>query len=139
MEDLRVEWAKSLSRAERWEEELWLLKAEMVRTLRFFEYKSAAWFAMAGERTGVPPDIRAGLFGYAYKQSSMYHQIAKRFAGHWIELFRTNSQKLPFKWPEAYREVVLPRTQVKRRPQRQLANIRLQRDRDEAEEMEIDM
>ncbi|KLO03748.1 hypothetical protein SCHPADRAFT_808091, partial [Schizopora paradoxa] len=81
---LRVEWAKSLARAERWEEEVRLLKVEMTRTLLFLQYKSARWLDWARERTESPPDIQSGILAYAQKQAALSHQIAEKFASHWL-------------------------------------------------------
>lgn len=134
--DLRAEWAKSLARAERWEEEVMLLKAEMVRSLKFFECKSAEWLVMARERKGLLPDIRAGLTAYAHKQSRMCKDIAKKFAAHWLEIFSYNSLKLPRAWPDAYRSVARGSTQVRRRRHRQQAHIRLEK---ETVAMEVDV
>ncbi|KLO04520.1 hypothetical protein SCHPADRAFT_947640 [Schizopora paradoxa] len=144
LEDLRVEWARSLARAERWEEELRLLKTEMVRSLRFLDFKSKEWIALISKRASLLPDIRAGLSGYAHKQACMFRRIARKFAAQWIQLFRVNERKLPHTWPLAYRTVVLASTQVKRRPERQNAYKRLREDaasngEDSENEMEVDV
>lgn len=123
-----MEWAKSLARAERWEEELKLLKTEMVRSLKYLECMSVSWLSLCKERTGLPPDIGAGISGYAHKQSYLFHQMARKFAALWIDAFRLCKQKLPRAWPVPYRAVTHSRTQIQRRPHRQNAHIRLQND-----------
>ncbi len=133
--ELRAEWAKSLARAERWEEEVQLLKMEMVRSLNFFECKSISWLATAHERTDMSSDIRAGVFAYAHKQSHLCKQMAKKYATHWLDIFRFNKLKLPRSWPVAYRVTAPSSTQIQRRRHRQQAHIRLVK---ESATMEVD-
>ncbi len=45
-----MEWAKSLARAERWEEEVALLRVEMVRSLNFLDFKARQWFSRRSQR-----------------------------------------------------------------------------------------
>jgi len=135
-EDLRAEWAKSLARAERWEEEVRLLKAEMVRSLKFFQCKSVGWLAMTHQRTGLSPDIHAGVLGYAQKQSYLCDQMARKYASQWTGVLGSNGHKFPREWPVAYRAVMHSPTQIKRRPHRQQAHIRLQKET--ADNMEVD-
>ncbi len=112
-------------RAERWEEEVQLLKAEMIHSLNFFESKSIDWLALARERTNLLPDIRVGIEAYAHKQSYFCKQMARKYAAHWLDIFRFNKLKLPRAWPVAYHAISRLPTQIQRRRNRQQAHIRL--------------
>ncbi|KLO10990.1 hypothetical protein SCHPADRAFT_831771 [Schizopora paradoxa] len=138
--NLRVEWAKSLARAERWEEEVRLLKVEMSRTLLFLQYKSFWWLERARERTDVPPEVQSGILAYAHKQAALSHQIAEKFASHWLTLFAENKTKPPASWPSKYRVIRMTTTQIVRRRKRQQAFIHIQRGESTTEdgEMEVD-
>ncbi len=137
--DLRVEWAKSRARAERWEEEVQLIKVEMSRTLRFFEHRTQRWLERARQRSDLPPDIQSGVFAYACKQSHMCKQLASKFSSHWLDLLNINKLKLPSKWPTAYRVIRHVSTQILRRRHRQQAHLRLQEVETEETAMDVDV
>ena len=83
-EDMRVEWAQCMARADRWEEEAILLQEEMRRVVQFLEWRSNDWLGKANLRgDGITPAIRAGLSAYANKQASVYHNLAVRFSQRW--------------------------------------------------------
>ena len=83
-EDMRVEWAQCMARADRWEEEVVLLQEEMRRVVHFLEWKSKEWISMAGARAGViSPELHLGLSAYACKQASVFHNLAIRFCQCW--------------------------------------------------------
>ncbi len=100
--DLRVEWVKSLARAERWEEKVSLLRVEMSRSLKFLDHKAAKWLLNTSYRTDVPPDIRSGIMGYARKQSYFYRSLAKKFAVQWEAVLKSCKVPLPAAWPAKY-------------------------------------
>ncbi|KAH9977013.1 hypothetical protein BGW80DRAFT_1249823 [Lactifluus volemus] len=77
-EYLRVEWAKSRARAERWAEEVRLTAEEMQRVLWYFDWKSHWWAAQ-------------GLVAYARKQARVQQQMAEDFAKHWLPYHKANS------------------------------------------------
>ena len=52
-EDMRVEWAQCVARADRWEEEVVLLQEEMRRIVHFLEWKSKDWISRADVRANV--------------------------------------------------------------------------------------
>jgi hypothetical protein len=83
-DDMRVEWAQCIARADRWEEEETLLQEEMRRVVQFLEWRSSEWFAKTDSRAGtVAPAVHAGLSAYANKQRSVYHTLATRFCQRW--------------------------------------------------------
>lgn len=128
-QDLRVEWAKSLARAERWEEEVALLRREMARTLRFLDFKARRWFERAYERSDVPVDIRDGMAAYACKQAFFCLSLARKFASHWEQLLKSCKVPLPNAWPEEYKGLKIKATKIIRREHRTHAYIRMQSQR----------
>jgi len=83
-EDMRVEWAQCVARADRWEEEVVLLREEMRRVVHFLEWKSKDWVSRADARAGVvTPAVRSGLSAYAHKQASIFRNLAVRFCQRW--------------------------------------------------------
>ncbi len=117
--------AKSLACAERWEEEVKLIKVEMIRSLRFLEYKSELWLERARQRSNLAPDIQSGVLAYAHKQSHMCKMLARKFSSHWLGLLSLNKMKQPFNWPAAYRVIRYVPTQIRRQRHRQQAHSRL--------------
>jgi hypothetical protein len=96
-EDMRVEWAQCMARADRWQEEKTLLQEEMRRVVEFLQWRSDSWLAKVESRTGgTAPPIRAGLSAYAKKQSAVYHHLAVRFCQRW-RMFLV-SLSLPHDW-----------------------------------------
>jgi hypothetical protein len=101
--DMRVEWAQSVARADRWEEEVILLREEMRRVVQFLEWRSSDWFAKADSRTGaVTSSVRAGLSAYANKQGSVFHNITVRFTQRWRPVLISLS--LPHAWATEFLE-----------------------------------
>ena len=96
-EDMHVEWAQCMARADRWEEEVTLLREEMRRVVQFLEWQSVNWLAKADARGGTTtPAVRAGLLAYANKQSSVFHHLAVRFCQRWHSVL--TSLSLPHTW-----------------------------------------
>ncbi|KAH8105040.1 hypothetical protein DFH11DRAFT_1518992 [Phellopilus nigrolimitatus] len=117
-ESLRVEWAKSLARAERWEEEIQLVKEEMRRTLAFFDYQARWWRTESGRRQGLSPDFDSGLHAYAEKQSYIYESQAADFASLWLQILDEYKQARPTSWPSRYLALAPAVKQIRRRPER---------------------
>ncbi|KAH9974339.1 hypothetical protein BGW80DRAFT_1130440, partial [Lactifluus volemus] len=90
-EHLRVEWAKSRARAERWAEEVRLTAEEMQRVLWYFDWKSHWWAAQGKLRTTDDATLDAGLVAYARKQARVQQQMAEDFAKHWLPYHKANS------------------------------------------------
>ena len=96
-EDMRVEWAQSKARADRWEEEVDLLKEEMRQVVQFLEWRSRSWFSKVDARAlTATPATRAGISAYARKQGSIFHNLAIRFSQRWRSTLLSLS--LPDTW-----------------------------------------
>jgi hypothetical protein len=81
---LRVEWARSRARMQRWAEEIELLQEEMRRTLAYLEYRAVWWDNRCTLRTNtVFLDVRDGIRAYAAKQSAILRCRAKGFKKLW--------------------------------------------------------
>ncbi|KAG8712931.1 hypothetical protein FRC08_013919 [Ceratobasidium sp. 394] len=70
---LRTEWFRSRERYKRWEEQLVLLKREMVMTVRTFRKREETWDWKAQVRC---PTV--GMHVYALKQSRFHGELARR-------------------------------------------------------------
>jgi hypothetical protein len=101
---LRVEWAKSVARADRWDEDIILILEEMRRVLVFLGIWKALWWVLRGSaRSNVSDELREGLSAYAAKQTSIQEALAASFADEWYpELAR--SGLAPDGWPACYLE-----------------------------------
>jgi hypothetical protein len=96
-EDMRVEWAQCVARADRWEEEQTLLQEEMRRVVEFLEWRSGDWLTKVDLRTDtITPAVRSGLSAYARKQGTIFHRIAVRFCRLWRSTLVSLS--LPHSW-----------------------------------------
>lgn len=100
-ETIRHEWMTCRARADRWREELDLLQEEMSRTVAFLEWKSGSWGKGVGSRSGsVTADIQCGIDAYAFKQASIYHELAVSLANQWIPRLLTLG--LSTSWTKAH-------------------------------------
>jgi hypothetical protein len=94
---LRVEWCRLSARADRWDEEVSLLKEEMKRTISFLQWKAREWDARAGLRQySVAVDFQKGLAAYAAKQAAVFHELASSFATLWHPVLLDNA--VPCDW-----------------------------------------
>ncbi|KAN0109688.1 hypothetical protein V8E52_009034 [Russula decolorans] len=89
---LRCEWVKSKARADRWNEEVQLVKEEMRRVLAFLEWKVVWWTEEGGGKLGVTPDIADGIRAYAAKQASINRKLAQSFEMHWKSGVKTQDR-----------------------------------------------
>jgi hypothetical protein len=80
---LRVEWAKSMARADRWEEDVVMLDEEMRRVLAFCEWKADWWMRQVPLRQGVTGPLAEGLNAYAAEQADMERWIHKAWSEKW--------------------------------------------------------
>ncbi|KAK7691702.1 hypothetical protein QCA50_005102 [Cerrena zonata] len=80
---MRVEWAKTKARAERWAEEVRLLQEEMRRVLEYFEWKARWWRMKKTDRADVDIGVQRGLLAYAEKQATIFDKLGKKFALQW--------------------------------------------------------
>jgi hypothetical protein len=94
-----VEWAKSVARADRWEEDITLILEEMRRILVFLSvWKAAWWVGLSLARSDVSDELREGLSAYAAKQANIQQILAASFADEWYpELARCGLA--PDGWP----------------------------------------
>jgi hypothetical protein len=84
-DSMRVEWAKVMARAARWNEELLIVQEEIRRVLAFFAWKSSWWVNLAARRmVDDDPALLDGIRAYAYKQASLQTRMAGRYASHWL-------------------------------------------------------
>jgi hypothetical protein len=89
---LRCEWVKSKARADRWNEEVQLVKEEMRRVLAFLEWKAAWWTEEGGRDLDVRPDIADGIRAYAAKQAHINRALACSFKTRWESAFETQGR-----------------------------------------------
>jgi hypothetical protein len=95
--DMRVEWAKTRARAERWSEEIILLNEEMRRVLQYLNWKATWWLQQQGHRADASPDIRNGIDAYAAKQADLVLRLARSFAAEWYPMLVKHD--MPIVWP----------------------------------------
>ena len=100
-----MEWAKSLARAERWEEEVLLLREEMRRVLVYLDHKAERWRDQGLCREGCEPVLESGLRAYAAKQATVCERLADNFAAMWLQGIQDASLPLPKTWPARYLSV----------------------------------
>ncbi|KAM6491450.1 hypothetical protein JOM56_013019 [Amanita muscaria] len=87
-ESMRVEWAKSNARSERWEEEVLLIAEEMRRVVAFFEWKARWWCELSTRRTSARDDICHGVIAYAVKQARLCERMAESCASYWLPVLQ---------------------------------------------------
>ena len=86
-DSMRVEWAKTISRCLRWEEEVELLQEEMRRVITFFKWKAQWWRRQARRRRhrhGTCGKILHGVAAYAEKQAFFMDRLAQSSAECWL-------------------------------------------------------
>ncbi|KAJ3503018.1 hypothetical protein NMY22_g18393 [Coprinellus aureogranulatus] len=81
----RVEWGKSFARVQRYREEILLVKEEMRRTVRFFDWKQAQWLRAAAAWEGQPisAEYAEGLRAYAQRQARLCQGLRDAFVHRW--------------------------------------------------------
>jgi len=80
---LRVEWARTRARKQRWEEEVLLVQEEMRRVILFCHYRAEWWDKRVALRTDMFLDLRDGVRAYAAKQASILRKRAAHFTALW--------------------------------------------------------
>jgi hypothetical protein len=116
-EAIRVQYAKTLANAERWEEEAMLIPEEMRQTLASFEYMARWWTSQIGRRPTSTQALQNALDAHARRQALIYQQRIKVFAIAWLpELCLANLSPV---WASRYESYVPPWAwEVKRGNQR---------------------
>jgi hypothetical protein len=87
-----VEWAKSDARAERYSEELDLVKEEMRRVLVYSFWKAGWWRGEKSRRRqegSCAGDVASGCEAYAEKQAYVWEMLARKFADMWRDKLDT--------------------------------------------------
>ncbi|KAJ3536317.1 hypothetical protein NMY22_g6085 [Coprinellus aureogranulatus] len=81
----RVEWGKSYARVQRYREEIMIVKEEMRRTVRFFEWKEADWRRKwaAWESQPISQEYGEGLRAYAERQARLCRRLRNSFVRQW--------------------------------------------------------
>ncbi|RDX40229.1 hypothetical protein OH76DRAFT_1366517, partial [Lentinus brumalis] len=95
LENMKVEWARSQARAERWHEEILLLEEEMRRVIEYFEWKATWWRQQASRRAQLPSALQRGLTAYAEYQASIFDRLASHCASLWIPYLRKRDRAMP--------------------------------------------
>ncbi|TCD59923.1 hypothetical protein EIP91_011184 [Steccherinum ochraceum] len=91
-EGMRVEWAKSKARLERWQEEVLLLKEEMRRVVAYLEWHGGWWRQQSRQRQEKDGDglisggLSMGLVAYAEKQAVIRETLARIFGEQWYPI-----------------------------------------------------
>jgi hypothetical protein len=80
----QLEWSKSYARAQRWREEVELLKEEMRRTLKFLDWKSSLWTSksLMSDRSALA-SLNEGLNAYAFRQAYVFMSLHDNFLSLW--------------------------------------------------------
>jgi hypothetical protein len=97
---MRVEWAKTHARANRWQEEVMLVTEEMRRVVAFLDWKANWWRAQGQCRMDLRGDIKDGLMAYANRQGHLMQHLAETFAALWCPML--TEYGLRIEWPEHY-------------------------------------
>ncbi|KAJ3508321.1 hypothetical protein NMY22_g16650 [Coprinellus aureogranulatus] len=93
-EMLKIEWAKSRARANRYQEEVNIVREEMNRTLRFFLWKEDQWRRRATAKvessndSPASPEHAEGLSAYAARQAHMYRRLHNKCENKWVHVDR---------------------------------------------------
>jgi hypothetical protein len=100
-DSMRVEWAKVMARAARWNEELLIVQEEIRRVLAFFSWKSSWWIDQAARRKiNNDAALVDGIHAYAYKQAAIQSRMRERCASYWLPVLEqhgiTPSWKVDF-------------------------------------------
>jgi hypothetical protein len=122
-EMMRVQWATSHARMERWTEEVQLLQEEMRRVVMFLEWKSENWLEKQDARLATASSsVQSGLCAYARKQAAIYHDLAVSFVRAWRPTLV--SHNLEHSWDADYMtkhgippsDIDVPTTQAQGKP-----------------------
>lgn len=92
--ELRIEFCKSRARAARFTEEVYLLREEMQRVIRFFQWKARFWLSKVSldawigspYYTGTVSAWAEGQVAYAHRQAAMYQKMSNHCLHLWNDL-----------------------------------------------------
>lgn len=114
-----------VARAERWEEEVLLLREEMRRVITKLDAQAKWWRTQGTRRQVSDPELASGLRGYAEKQAAVCKGLATDFASLWLQGIEDSSLSVPKTWPSEYLKAKSLDRQVKRRVERVKARQRV--------------
>ncbi|KAJ7025068.1 hypothetical protein C8F04DRAFT_1212966 [Mycena alexandri] len=80
---VRVEWCRARARKVRWEEEVWLVREEMRRVIRYLDWQAEFWRARVESRPDAEAGVRAGVRAYALKQAALCTRLGLFFRSEW--------------------------------------------------------
>lgn len=141
---LRVEWAKSLARAKRWEEEVLLLREEMRRILTFLKYQAEWWTKQGATRTVQDEVLSSGLKAYAAKQADLRLRMASDFAAIWLSAIDDVGLSRPKTWPSEFLNAKVAQKFVRERRdrnkmrQRAVNNVRSDSESESSDKEDLD-
>ena len=80
---LRIEWARSRARAERWEEHVCKTVEAMRRVLQYTQSVIDDWKALASRRAAASHELKEGLQSYALEQAAAEEAFYQRLSMQW--------------------------------------------------------
>ena len=83
---MKLEYAKSKARVERWQEESILVAEEMRRTAEFLRWRAKCWLQMANERN----PLHQGFVAYARRQANQFTVLSLKFCARWKGILTAN-------------------------------------------------
>jgi hypothetical protein len=83
-DSMRVEWAKSQARKQRWEEEVLIIQEEMRRVIKYHEWRAQWWHDQGMRRKDANDATLDGIAAYAKKEAHLCECLARCCAAHWL-------------------------------------------------------
>ncbi|KAJ7711507.1 hypothetical protein B0H16DRAFT_1480292 [Mycena metata] len=80
---VRVEWCRARARKVRWEEEVWLVREEMRRVVRYLDWQAECWRGRVDGRPDATREVREGVRAYALKQAAVHSRLGAFFQVVW--------------------------------------------------------
>ena len=87
--DMKLEYAKSKARVERWQEEAILVAEEMRRTVEFLRWKANRWLQTADEHRSSD-SLHKGFDAYANRQANQFMMLSSKFCARWKDILSVN-------------------------------------------------
>ncbi|KAG6809044.1 hypothetical protein H0H92_001819, partial [Tricholoma furcatifolium] len=93
-EGIRLEWLKARARAERWKEEICLVKEEMRCVLEYSQWKAAWWKEQGRKRVGSSTVLAEGLLAYATEQANVEEARVRACELRWKDVHQRAQEVL---------------------------------------------
>ncbi|KAJ7054997.1 hypothetical protein C8F01DRAFT_994818 [Mycena amicta] len=103
---VRVRWAKTLARRDRWNEKVRLLREKMKRVLRSLHSVQQEWEGRIEGGREVDPELAGGLRAYAKWQAAVHQWMAERVVAEWTKPGKVAVEAVMQKDAEIYRELL---------------------------------